>query len=169
MKNYISIFIVIVMILSSCKGKEKMGFNDRDDLNMQIADKIVECINNTDVIGLYNLFSEEVKNNDLTLKEDIKKLYRYLNGQVKTYEKWAIATTTDMEKGQNSTCYRSKFKLKIDDITYFMYYDNTVKNDFSSEQVGLKFIKIFPLADEDKYFCYWQDIKPGIFLINEAK
>lgn len=146
-----------------------MGFNDRDKLNLRMADKIIECINNKDEDGLYNLFSEEVKNTDLTLKDEITHLYHNIGGKIDSYEKWAIGSSTSIEKEKNSTSYQSKFKIKINGISYYMYYDNTVKNDFSQENVGLKFIKIFSEEDEDKYFCYWNEIKPGIFLPEEAK
>ena len=146
-----------------------MGFNTRDKMNMQIADSIVDCINKQDVEGMYNLFSEEVRINDKTLKNDIEKIYHYLNGQIETYEKWAVGNTTDIEKEKNSTTYRSKFIIKINNVSYFMYYDYTVKNDFYPEKVGLLFVKIFAETDKDKYFCYWNKIEPGIFLPDEAK
>ena len=120
----------MILSLTGCVGKEKMGFNTRDKMNMQMADKIVDCINKEDVDGLYNLFSEEVRNNDKTLKEDIEKIYHYLNGKVESYEKWAIGNNTSIEKEKNSTAYRSKFIIKINNASYFLYYDNTVRNDF---------------------------------------
>ena len=97
MKKYIALFITMIITFTSCIGKEKMGFNTRDKMNMQMADKIVDCINKEDVDGLYNLFSEEVRNNDKTLKEDIEKIYHYLNGKVESHEKWAVGSTTDIE------------------------------------------------------------------------
>ena len=169
MKKYIALFITMIITFTSCIGKEKMGFNTRDKMNMQMADKIVDCINKEDVDGLYNLFSEEVRNNDKTLKEDIEKIYHYLNGKVESYEKWAIGNNTSIEKEKNSTAYRSKFIIKINNASYFLYYDNTVRNDFYPEKVGLLFVKIFAETDKDKYFCYWNEIEPGIFLPDEAK
>ena len=169
MKKYILIFITMVLTLTSCGGKEKMGFNTRDKMNMQMADKIVDCINNGDVDGLYNLFSEEVRVNDKSLKADIAKIYHYLHGKIESYEKWAIGNNTSIEKEKNSTAYRSKFIIKINNASYFLYYDNTVRNDFYPEKVGLLFVKIFAETDKDKYFCYWNEIEPGIFLPDEAK
>jgi hypothetical protein len=159
----------MIITLSSCKGKEKIGFNDRDKLNLQVAEKIVSCINSKDVEGLYSLFSEDVRTNDKTLKNDISKILDYLNGKIDSYEKWAVASTTDIEKSKNSTNYESKYKIKVNNVLYYMYYDNTVKNDFDNDKVGLYFLKIFKVEDKDKYFCYWEDINPGIFLPDEAK
>lgn len=159
----------MLITFSSCRGKENMRFNDRDKLNMQMADKIVNCINSKDVEGLYNLFSKEVRSSDKTLKSDIEKIYSYLNGNVESYEKWAVGSTTDIEKEKNSTYYESKFKVKINNFSYFMYYANTVRNDFSSEKTGLRILKIFKEEDKEKYFYYWEDMKPGVFLPDEAK
>ncbi len=146
-----------------------MGFNTRDKMNMQTADKIVDCINKGDVDGLYNLFSTDSKTVNLTIKEDISKLYRYLNGQIETYEKWAVGNTTDIEKGKNSTYYYSSFKMIINKVEYYLYYIYYPRNDFDSTKEGVESLKIVKVDEDDKYFCYWQDMKPGIFLPDEAK
>lgn len=169
MKKYILIFITMILTLTGCMGKEKMGFNSRDKMNMQTADRIVECINKEDVDGMYNLFSEDVRIDNLTLKEDIIKLYKYLNGRIKSYEKWAVGSTTDIEKGKNSTYYYSKFKMIINEVEYYLYYIYYPKNDFNVAKEGVETLKIVKIDEADKYFCYWQDMKPGIFLPDEAK
>ena len=169
MKKYILIFITMVLTLTSCGGKEKMGFNTRDKMNMQMAERIVDCINKEDVDGLYNLFSEEVKNSDMTLRNNIEKLYNYINGKIESYEKFGITSKTSIEKNQNASYYDSKFKLIINEIPYLLYYTYTVKNDFQPKTIGLKCIKIVLETDEEKYFCYWDEIAPGIFLPDEAK
>ena len=169
MKKYVAIFIIMILSLTSCVRKEKMGFNTRDKMNLQTADKIVECINKQDVNGLYNLFSEEVRNNDKTLKEDIEKIYHYLNGKVESYEKRAVGSTTDIEQGKNSTYYYSKFRLKINKIEYCLYYIYYPRNDFELTTEGITSLKIVKADEINKYFCYWQDMKLGIFLPDEAK
>ncbi len=129
MKKNISLIILMILLFTSCMGKEKMGFNTRDKMNLQMADRIVECINNEDVDGLYILFSEEVRLNDRTLKEDIEKIYHYLHGKVETYEKWAVGSTTDIEQGKNSTSYRSKFIIKINLLENF-YHNVLLSNKY---------------------------------------
>lgn len=169
MKKYITLFILMIITLTSCVGKEKMGFNTRDKMNLEMAGKIVECINKQNVDGLYNLFSEEAKINSLTLRDDIEKLYKYLNGQIDFYEKDSVSSTTDIEKGENSTYYYSKFKIIINNIEYCLYYIYYPRNDFNSAKEGVESFKIVKVDDIDKYFCYWQDMKPGVFLPDEAK
>lgn len=169
MKKIFTILIFTIILLTSCVGKEKMGFNTRDKMNLQMADRIFECINRQDVDGLYNLFSEEVKKSDMTLASNIEKLYIYVNGNVESYKKFGISSKTSIEKKQNSTYYESQFKLIINGISYFLLYSYTVKNDFEPEKVGLKFIKMYKESDEEKYFCYWNQIEPGVFLPDEAK
>lgn len=158
-----------MLTFTSCMGKEKMGFNTRDKMNIQVADKIAEYINKKNVDGMYNLFSLDIKTDNLMLKEDIIKLYKYLNGQVKTYEKWAVGSTTDIEQGKNSTYYYSSFKMTINGIEYYLYYIYFPKNDFNSTKEGVQSLKIVKVVDDDKYFCYWQDMKPGVFLPDEAR
>lgn len=167
-KTFIILFI-LTLTLTSCMGKEKMGFNTRDKMNLQMADRIVDCINNQDVDGLYILFSEEVRLNDRTLKEDIEKIYHYLHGKVETYKKWSVGSTTDIEHGKNSTYYYSSFKMMIKEVEYYLYYIYYPRNDFDSKKEGVESLKIVRVDEDDKYFCYWQDMKPGIFLPDEAK
>ncbi len=146
-----------------------MGFNTRDKMNMQMADTIVDCINKQDVDGMYNLFSKDSQTVNLTLKEDISKLYKYLNGQIETYEKRAVGSTTDIEQEKNSTYYYSKFRIIIKEVEYCLYYIYYPRNDFDSTKEGIKTLKIVRVEEINKYFCYWQDMKPGIFLPDEAK
>ncbi len=146
-----------------------MGFNDRDMLNMEMADKIVVCINSKDIGALYNLFSDEVRNNDKALKSNILKIYNFLDGKIDSYEKWAVGSTTDIEKDKNSTYYYSSFKLSINNVEYYLYYIYYPKNDFSLDSEGIKSLKVVKVSEDDKYFCYWQDMQPGIFLPDEAK
>ena len=169
MKKYILFLITMLLTLTGCMAKEKMGFNTRDKMNMQMADKIVDCINKCDVDGLYNLFSMDSKTVNLTIKEDIAKLYKYLNGQIETYEKWAVGNTTDIDKEKNSTYYYSSFKMKINEVEYYLYYIYYPRNDFDQTKEGIKTLRIVKVAEDDKYFCYWQDMKPGVFLPDEAK
>lgn len=159
----------MMLTFTSCMGKEKMGFNTRDKMNIQVADKIAEYINKKNVDGMYNLFSLDIKTDNLMLKKDIIKLYKYLNGQVKTYEKWAVGSTTDIEQGKNSTYYYSSFKMTINGTDYYLYYIYFPKNDFNSTKEGVQSLKIVKVVDDDKYFCYWQDMKPGVFLPDEAR
>ena len=169
MKKNILVIILLAIAVLSCGGKEKMGFDARDRLNKETAEKIIECLNQKDTDGLYNLFSEEVKNNDPYLKDNIQKIINYLNGNVESYEKWSVSSTTSIEKGQNATYYYSSFKLKINNIEYFMYYIYYPKNDFQLTESGLKSLKIVKVEEDDKYSCYWQDMEPGVFLPDEAK
>ena len=169
MSKCVSFFIILVLALTSCMGKEKMGFNTRDKMNMQTADKIVECINMGDVDALYDLFSENCKVNEISLKGDIRKLYKYLNGKVTTYEKWAVGSTTGIEKEKNSTYYYSSFKMVIKEIEYYLYYIYYPEDDFNIKNEGLKSLRIIKVNDDDKYFCYWQEMKPGVFLPDAAK
>ncbi len=168
MKKLFLLLLIIIVPIFSCTGKEKMGFGQRDKMNKQMAYKIVELINAKDIEGLYNLFSEEVKESDLTLKKDIGKLFPYLNGKIVSCEEYGIAMKGGIEKEKNSTRYESEFKIKIKDTVYFMYYDYTVRNDFSPKKEGLRFIKIFKESEQEKYFCYWDLIKSGVFLPDES-
>ena len=38
------------------------------------------------------------------------------------------------------------------------------KNSYDPQKEGVKSIKVIKEIDDDKYFCYWQELKPGIFV-----
>ena len=102
-------------------------------------------------------------------EEDIEKIYHYLNGKVESHEKWAVGSTTDIEKGKNSTYYYSSFKMVISGIEYYLYYIYYPRNDFELIKEGITSLKVVKVDEDGKYFCYWQDMKLGIFLPDEAK
>lgn len=130
------------MIMSSCSVgvKEKMGFATRDKLNLQMADKIVAFINDSDVNGLYNLFSEEVKENNSKLNSDVKLLIDYLDESIDSYEEWAVGSKTSVEYGKNSTVYYSRFTMKVNNVDYFLHYIYYPKNDFDVNREGIRTI-----------------------------
>ncbi|MCQ2599928.1 MAG: DUF5104 domain-containing protein [Treponema sp.] len=169
MKKNILLIVSVIFVLTGCVKKEKQSFNKRDEMNLLMADEIVKCINKEDIDSLYALFSAKVKTQDLNLKEDIKKLYKYLNGQVVSCEKWAVGSTTEIENEINSTYYFSSFKIVINKIDYYLYYIYFPRNDFDSSREGIRSLKIVKVDEDDKYFCYWQSLKPGVFLPDEAK
>lgn len=92
-----------------------------------------------------------------------------MDGQVVSYEKWAIGNTTEIENGINSTYYFSSFKIVINKIEYYLYYIYYPRDDFDSTKEGIKSLKIVKVNEDDKYFCYWQNLKTVVFLPDEAR
>ena len=69
--------------LMHLKALALMGQRKFELANKEMADKILECINSKDIDGLYELFSEEVKNSDIDLKVQIKNLFDVIRGELK--------------------------------------------------------------------------------------
>ena len=93
-------FVFIISIFSCTREEGKKMITEVSDLmamkanalkrsrkyelaSKEMADKILECINSKDIDGLYELFSEEVKNSDIDLKVQIKNLFDVIRGELK--------------------------------------------------------------------------------------
>ena len=59
--------------------------------------------------------------------------------------------------------------MVISGIEYYLYYIYYPRNDFELIKEGITSLKVVKVDEDGKYFCYWQDMKLGIFLPDEAK
>ena len=164
-KKSIVVFIILYIFgFSNCQEKQRMGFAIREQKNLDAANKIIQCIEEKNVDSLYALFSDEVISSQETLKNDILKLYTFCSGNILGYEKLAMGVDTIIEGKLNSSEFHTSYKLHINDTDFIMDYIFIVKDSFDNKREGIKSLKIIKESDEDKYFCYWQDMKPGIFI-----
>lgn len=162
--HFIIFIFLYIFSFSNCQGKEKMGFAMREQKNLDVANKIIQCIEEKNVDGLYMLFSKEVISSQKNLKTDILRLYNFCSGNILEYEKIAMGIDTRIEGKSNSSEFHTSYKIHIDDTDFIMEYIFIVRDSFDDKDEGIKSLKIIKEIDEDKYFCYWQDMKPGIFI-----
>lgn len=165
----IVLFSICLIMMNSCKEKGigKMGFRTRDRKNREMAVSIITGINKRDTNQLYTYFSIEVQEKEISLRSDLEKLISMLNGKITRYEKWAVSADTSIEGPKNRTEYHSTYRLWINDEEYVLDYIYIVRDDFQKKAEGVRSMKLIKKIDEDKYFCYWQDMKPGLFLPKE--
>ena len=69
-----------------------------------------------------------------------------------------------IEKGDKLSQYYSKFRVWIGEREYVLYYIYIVENSFNRETEGVRTIKFIRKEDEKKYFCYWDQLKAGVFI-----
>ena len=164
-KKSIVVFIILYVFgFSSCQEKRRMGFAIQEQKNLDAANKIIQCIEEKNVDSLYALFSDEVISSQETLKNDILKLYTFCSGNIFGYEKTAMGVDIIIEGKFNSSEFHTSYKLHINDTDFIMDYIFIAKDSFDNKKEGIRSLKIIKESDEDKYFCYWQDMKPGIFV-----
>jgi hypothetical protein len=163
-RNLLKIIFIFSFLFTSCYAREKTGFKTRDRMNLETASKIIQFISEKNADGLRKLFSEEVISNDRYLEKDIQKLFSFCDGKISSYEKIAIGQESNIDGGKNSTEYNTKYRFIINETSYLLYYKYTPKNSYEIQKEGLSSIKIIKETDEDKYFCYWNELKPGIFV-----
>ncbi|SEP72893.1 protein of unknown function [Lachnospiraceae bacterium RM5] len=87
MKKIISILMIISMVLlTSCHMSESVKLSNRKKKEgKEIAEKIVECINNKDAHGIEELFCEEFKKNT-ELEWNIMDVIEKVDFKIDTYE-----------------------------------------------------------------------------------
>ena len=165
-KSKFIVFVVLYMLIfMNCQGKETMRlFTSHDQKNLEIADKIITYLDLKDEDGLYSLFSEQVIEEDEALKDEILALFSSYHGSVVKYEEWAIGVETKIEKGDKLSQYYSRFLVWIGETEYMLHYIYIVENSFNRETEGVRTIKFIRKEDEEKYFCYWDQLKAGVFI-----
>lgn len=140
-----------------------MGFKTREKMNIETGNKIIKYISEKDSEKLKYLFSKEVISTELTLSKDIEQLFDFCDGYIRSYEKISMGMETDVDKEQNTTVFNTKYRFVINDTPYLLYYIYTPKNTYNPKKEGLQSIKIIKEIDADRYFCYWNEMKLGIF------
>lgn len=164
-------FLLVIVLLNifclGCKGKEKMGFVSRDRMNFKIGEEILQCFLEKDEERFKSLFSKDVISNNPELDNEIRKLFKYCNGSINSFENYATSMETSIDGELNSTTYNTIFKVSIDGIMYLLFYIYTPKDLYDNKIEGVRSIRVIKESEREKYFCYWQDMKPGIFVPDE--
>lgn len=155
--------LISMLVCTSSFGRETMGTLQKERKNIETGEKIIKCINDKDVDGLYELFSIFAKTSQPNLKADIQKMYDRLGDTITEYKKDAVGTSDSIERHGNSTEFRTIYQFTINTTPYFMYYIYIVKNTFEPDTEGVRTIQIIKEEDDKKYFIYWQDMLPGVF------
>ena len=163
-RKLLQTIFIFSFLLTSCFAKEKLGFRSRDKMNLETANKIIQFISDKNAAGLKELFSEEVISNDINLEKDIQRLLNFCDGKISNFEKITMGMDTSIDGGKNSTEYKTEFRFIINETSYLLYYIYTPKNSYDTMKEGVKSIKIIKEIEDDKYFCYWQKLKPGMFV-----
>ena len=166
MKQLIRIFpfFLSMSICINCTCCEKTGFMTRDQNNKIIAQDIIECLNTRNQKKLYDLFSQNVQAGNLSLKEKITKLFGHVEMKIDRYEQDAMSVDTSIRNNENCTEYHTKYKLWINGVEYSLRYIYIEKDDFDAKNEGVRSIRLVTKEYSDKHLCYWQDMKPGIFI-----
>lgn len=138
-----------------------MTFSMREKLNLETGEKIIRCISEKDSESLKNLFSEEAAST-ANLEKDIEKLFSYCDGKISDSKMRSTGTETEIAGKHNSTEYMTTFTFNLDDVPYLLYYKYTPKNTFDQKKEGVKSIQTVKESDDDRYFCYWEDMGAGI-------
>ena len=156
--------LLLPFFYTSCYGKGKMGVATMERMNLGTGEKILNFISEKNENEMEALFSEEVVSTELNLEEGIRRLFEFCDGQITDYEKIVMGMEASVNNGLNATTFNTKYRFKINEVSYLLYYIYTPKNTFDSKKEGVRSIKIVKEIDSDKYFCYWNEIKPGIFI-----
>ena len=161
------IFAVSGILNAGCFGGEKMGFDERTRKNKEMAETIINCISEKDSAALRGVFCPDTLEKSRTLDEDIYRLFAYCNGKVTEYKEVVASSFTHIDMNLNSTEFNDEYDFTIGDTPYILLFIYYPKNTIDIRKEGVTTIQVMKKEDEDKYFCYWEDMEPGIFVPRE--
>lgn len=161
------VMVFCICICANCEGKKNMSFQTLDQKNLDVGKTLVECLITHDQETLYSLFSKEVQMDSMSLKKDISRLLSIVNAKIEKYEEYSKSVDTKIRDSKSSFEYHTTYILWINGMEYILRYIYTAKNSFDINTEGIRSLRIVKKVDKDKYFCYWQDMEPGIFIPEE--
>lgn len=140
--------------------------------NIEMADKIIDCINAKDIDCLNELFSDEVKNSDVDLKGQIQILFGVVEGEIKGRKK---NSSEYFWKSADQRIKYDKISLKFDTryivddkkYSFLLEYIFIPKNDFKYEEEGIRRIRFIRDKDRKKYYLRSPDsdsIDMGVYV-----
>ena len=161
--------------LMHLKALALMGQRKFELANKEMADKILECINSKDIDGLYELVSEEVKNSDIDLKEQIKNLFSVVEGELKGSRKdsakyfWT-GTYESRSDGKYSIAFDTTYIVNDEKYSFLLEYFFTPKNEYIPKEEGIRRIELIREHDREKYYLcseYSVEVDMGIYVPEE--
>ena len=174
MKKLLALLMIIIF-LSSCSsgglGLDKKGnfFQDDRAKANNSFERVLNAIQNKDVIALKSLFSNE----SLKYVDDFdalaNDLFEFFQGDFVSYDDWGGAVAGDglRESGQEYYTIQPTYDVKTSEQEYRFTFKEFTVNEFEPNKVGIWSLYVIKKADDTEPKCaYRGDGKwtPGIII-----
>lgn len=156
-KRIIALCLMVLILFSftGCGMSVVRYYYRRNEIE-SITKKMMQCVVDRDVDGIYEYYDDDIKkNNEEELKEQIRQLFDYIDGNIVSYEKYSEgggAGSNNYGVTELHTCMPGYQEVITDtekkyEIVFYYNYINKEHPEF----LGLNSIRIFDLNVEHDY------------------
>ena len=166
MSKKLIIWLLLLMgllLLSSCdkgNGGITMSEEKRADARME---QIISAIKEKDKEALKSLFSKKALDEANDFESDVDYLFKFLQGNIDTWERDGIAGSESIDHGKKSLMIRFAINVKTDKDVYRFFVIDYNKDTINPDNEGVYMLEV-RLADSPNTGS-WQDrMRAGIYI-----
>lgn len=152
-----------LLLLSSCdkgNGGITMSEEKRADARME---QIISAIKEKDKEALKSLFSKKALDEANDFESDVDYLFKFLQGNIDTWERDGIAGSESIDHGKKSLMIRFAINVKTDKDVYRFFVIDYNKDTINPDNEGVYMLEV-RLADSPNTGS-WQDrMRAGIYI-----
>ena len=161
------IVIISVFFLSSCSiGGSRTNMLDKMD-DDKVADaqleQVLEAIKNEDKDALESMFSKQALGEADDFDGSMEYLFSFFQGEVVSWERNAFNVSKTTDYGKRTKRNYVWYIVNTDQQEYYMYFVQWTVDIEHPENVGIYALRVVKAEDDENLFCYYQDMKAGIF------
>lgn len=156
-----SIFIIVILIMSSCSGgsRTEMYNNDSDD---KLADarleQVIEAIKGKDKESIKAMFSAKALEEADDINGGTDYLIDFFQGEVKSTESDGLIVDELTDNGNNTKEVKSFYIVETNEQKYLFFLLVYTEDTGNPENVGLYALRVIKAEDEETQFTSWQDM-----------
>ena len=170
MKKVILICMLCCFCLSGCYvhfDLDITDFMDNETFMNGIVEKIITAINNEDVDSFYNLFSDNVQTDCVTLETDVEMLIQKFGDDIVTFKKiGGVNHEKRASYGKQSIIVRASYMVETESQTFYIALQYCKKDTFDRDNAGLHSLYMISAEDHQAPHVYWGGSQwlPGVVL-----
>lgn len=161
------ISMMCVLFLSSCiigGSRTDMldNMNDEETADARL-EQVLEAINNEDKDALKSMFSQTALEEAEDFDGSMEYLFSFFQGEVISWESHGLSGSERFHDGERTKRLHVYYNVNTDQKEYIMYFVQWTVDTEHPENVGIYALRVVKAEDDERLFCYYQDMEAGIF------
>lgn len=152
-----------LLLLSSCdkgNGGITMSEEKRADARME---QIISAIKEKDKEALKSLFSKKALDEANDFESDVDYLFKFLQGNIDTWERDGIAGSESIDHGKKSLMIRFAINVKTDKDVYRFFVIDYNTDTINPDNEGVYMLEV-RLADSPNTGSWQERMRAGIYI-----
>lgn len=168
-KRIIILLLIACMLFStSCSigdsRTDMLNKNSEAKISEVMLEKIFLLIKDKDNEAMKALFSKRALDEIQDFDSGANYLCSFFQGDVKSWEKFALSTDISIESGKKSVEIRTWYIVETDKDIYMFFIIDFTEDTINPDNAGLYTLRVIKAEDEETQFSSWQDMEiAGIY------